>query len=88
MMSIPQASMGTLQAPRLVTQSAMVRAVPWALTCLAMVSRSLMTPVEVSEWVKITALMALLESASRAVRNASGSRGEPHSALITSTSRP
>ena len=47
-----------------------------------------MTPVEVSEWVRITALIALAVSASKAMRKASGSKGWPHSALITSTSRP
>ena len=53
-----------------------------------MAARSFKTPVEVSEWVKMTALIVFSVSAASLARNSSGSKAFPHSAVISSTTNP
>jgi len=81
-------STGTLQAPRLVTQSTIDKAVLCSRIYELIVSRSLITPVEVSECVRITAFISFCLSSANTFLNSSGSSGVPHSESIFITSKP
>ncbi len=70
------------------TASTIIKASPCSLTWRLIASRSLMTPVEVSLWVIMTALISLLVSAWSLVANWAGSKGCPHSAVTVSTFKP
>ena len=66
----------------------MIKASPCSLTWWLMASKSLMTPVEVSLWVIMTALISLLVSAWSLAANSAGFNGCPHSAVTASTFKP
>ena len=81
-------STGTLQAPRLVTQSTIDNALLCSRMYELIVSKSLITPVEVSEWVKITAFISFSLSPSNTSLNSSGLSGVPQGESIFITSNP